>query len=67
MKSQATMLDTNYASSFGYALGTLYKMAGKMLKLVFQQSFKIARVSCFGATRPLTDVIRRYKYSYHAT
>ncbi len=41
MKIRATTMDRNHASSFDYALGTLYKMAGKMLKLVFQQSLKL--------------------------
>ncbi len=35
------MMDRHHVSSFDHTLGTLYKMAGKMLKLVFQQSTEL--------------------------
>jgi len=34
-------MDRHHVSSFDYTLGTMYKMAGKMLKLVFQQSTEL--------------------------
>ena len=34
-------MDRHHVSSFVYTLGTVYKMAGKMLKLVFQQSMDL--------------------------
>ncbi len=40
-KFQVTMMDRDHVSSVDYTFATLYKMAGKTLKLVFQQSMEL--------------------------
>ncbi len=54
-------MDRDYVSSVDYTFGTLYKMAGKTLKLVFQQSMELPgflALEQLGRSRTSFNVIR---------